>query len=115
MYLSEIGSTFTCTGASQVGEGSREMLDQNADKPLNGTEYHPVNHDGTVLLAVGSVVFQFKPLRQLEVQLNGSALPGTANSVYQMEVDLGAVEGAVSFVDHIVQTQVFQRGAQASA
>ena len=44
---------------------------------------------------------------------DGAALPGTAERVLQMEVDLGAVEGAVALVDLVVHAQLLQSGAQA--
>ena len=88
------------------------MLDQDTDKAFNGTEYHPVDHNGSVLLAVRPDILQFKPLGQLEIQLDGAALPGSADAVHQMEVDLGAIESAVPFVDHIRQLHFFQRFPQ---
>ena len=60
-----------------------------------------MDHDGAVLLAVLSGVLQFKPLRQLAVQLDGAALPGAAQGIGQMEVQLGAIEGAVAGVDGV--------------
>ena len=84
------------------------MLDQNADKALDRAEYHAVNHDWAVLLSVRSHILQLKPLGQLEVQLNRSALPGTSDAVHQMEVNLRAVEGSVSLVDDIGKTQLVQ-------
>ena len=81
------------------GERTGKVLGQNTDKPLNAAEYHTVDHNGTVLLAVRAHIFQLKPLRQLEVQLNGAALPGTTQAIGQVEVQLGAVECAVALVD----------------
>ena len=52
-----------------------------------------------MLLAVLAHVLQLKPLRHLGVQLDGAALPGPAQGVRQVEVQLGAVEGAVALVD----------------
>ena len=75
------------------------MLGQDADKALDRTKDHAVDHDGPVLLTVLAHVLQFKTLRQLEIELDGRALPGTAEAVHQMEVDLRAVESAVAFVD----------------
>ncbi len=75
------------------------MLGDDADEPLDGAQHHPVDHDGAVLLAVLAHVLQLEALRQLAVQLDGAALPGAAQGVGQMEVQLGAVEGAVALVD----------------
>src|SRR5699024_1526365 len=43
-----------------------------------------------------------------EVQLNGAALPGPADGVLQMEVNLGAVESAIPLVYRVGQAQVIQ-------
>ena len=77
------------------------MLDQNTDETLDRTEYYAVDHDRAMLLAVSSNVLQFETLRQLEVKLDRTALPGTSDTVYQMEVDLRSVERTVAFVYYI--------------
>ena len=87
-----MGSTFTCTGASHAGNAPRKVLGDDADEPLDGAQHHPVDHDGAVLLAVLAGVLQLEPLGQLAVQLDGAALPGPAQGVGQVEVQLGAVE-----------------------
>ena len=51
-------------------------------------------------------LIKIETLRKLEVKLDRTALPCSADSVYQMEVDLRTVECAVSFVDHIVKSKV---------
>ena len=48
---------------------------------------------------------QLKTLRQLEVQLDGTTLPGTSDRILQMEVDLRSVECTVALVYHIRQFQ----------
>ena len=54
-------------------ERAREMLCQDADEPLDAAEYHAVDHDRAVLLAVLAGIFELKPLRKLEVELDGAA------------------------------------------
>ena len=71
-----------------------------------------MDHDRAVLLAVRSHVFRLKALRKLEVELNGSALPGSSQGIRQMEVDLGSVERAVAFIDHIILSGLIQRLTQ---
>ena len=78
------------------------MLNQNTDEALDGAEAHAMQHDGALLGAVGVHVLQVKVERHLEVELDGTALPGTAERILQVEVDLGAVEGAVALVDLVV-------------
>ena len=89
-----------------------EMLDQDSDETLNGTVNNTVDHDRTMFLAVSSCVFQFESLRQLEVKLNGTALPGSSDGVFQMEVDLRSVECAVAFVDYVVKSKVIECSAE---
>ena len=45
---------------------------------------------------------EIEPFRQRHIQLNGSALPGSSQGIFDMDVDFGSVEGAVSFVDLII-------------
>ena len=67
-----------------------------------------MDHDGPVLAAVSSGVLEVEPLRHLEVQLDGSALPGPSEGVLQVEVDLRAVEGSIALVDHVVDVHGLQ-------
>ena len=100
-------------GGQPGGELARKVLNQNADEALDGAKTYAVQHDGALLGAVGVHVLQVKVERHLEVELHGTALPGTAERVLQMEVNLGAVEGAVTLVDLVVHAQLLQSGAQA--
>ena len=72
-----------------------------------------MDHHRPVLFPVGAGIGQVEALGQVHVQLNGAALPGTANAVLQVEVDLGAVEGAVALVDHVVHAQLVQSALEA--
>src|SRR5699024_9760429 len=62
--------------------------------------------------AVRSHIFRLKTLRQLEVELDGSALPGSSKGIRQMEVDLRAIERAIAFIDHIIPAGLIQCLAQ---
>ena len=93
------GQDLHLDGGQPGGEGPGEVLGDDADEALDGAQHHTVDHDGAVLLAVLAGVLQLEALRQLAVQLDGAALPGAAQGVGQMEVQLGAVEGAVALVD----------------
>ena len=85
------------------------MLNQNTDETLNGAEAYTVNHDRTLLGAVLSRIFQVKPLRHLEIQLDGAALPCSAQGIPQVEINLRSVERAVAFIDNIIKAHVLQR------
>lgn len=65
-------------GSQPSGELARKVLNQNTDKALNGAKAYAVQHDGALLGAVGVHVLQIKVERHLEVELHGTALPGTA-------------------------------------
>lgn len=95
------------------GELTRKVLNQNTDEALDGAKAYAVQHDGALLGTVGVHVLQIKVERHLEIELHGTALPGAAERILQVEVDLGAVEGAVALVDLVVHVQLLQSGAQA--
>ena len=61
-----------------------------------------MNHDWLLLGTVGVNVLKLEVVRQLEVKLDGTALPRTAKAVGQMEVNLRTVESAVALVDHVL-------------
>jgi hypothetical protein len=61
-----------------------------------------VQHDGPVLLPVLGHVGRAKPFGQLEVGLEGAALPFPPDGVGQLEVELRPVEGAFARVDLVV-------------
>ena len=89
------------------------MLNQNTDKAFDGSKHNAVNHDRTVLFSVRPHIFRLKPHRQLEIQLNRTALPCSADRILQMEVDFRSVKSAVSFVYHIIHPCFFQSATQA--
>ena len=93
-------------------ERAAELLRDDADEALNGAEHHAMDHDGTMLLTVRADIGQIKALGQLHVQLNGAALPGTSQTILEMEVDLRAVECTVAFIDGVVHAQIIQRALQ---
>ena len=86
------GKCLDLHGGQPGGELARKVLNQNTNEALDGAKAYAMQHDGALLGAVGVHVLQIKVERHLEVELNGTALPGTAERVLQVEVDLGAVE-----------------------
>ena len=71
-----------------------------------------MNHNRPVLLPICPNIFQIKPQRKLEIKLNRSALPGPANRILKMEINLGTIECPIPFVYHIVQSQLIQCASQ---
>ena len=49
-----------------------------------------------------------KRMRQLEVKLDRTTLPGSSDRIFQMEVNLRSVECAVSFIYNIRKTHIIQ-------
>ena len=96
------------------GELAGEMLDQDADEALDGAEAHAMQHDRSLLLAVGVGVLEVEIQRHLEVELHRAALPRATQRIVQMEVDFGTVEGAIALVDHVVHAELVERGLQAA-
>lgn len=105
-----MGMTLTCTGASHSGNAPGIVLGEDADEALDRAEAHTVNHDRTVLLAVRADILEIKALGHLHIELDRAALPGTAEAVLQMEVDLRTVERAVALVDDIGLAELVERG-----
>ena len=60
-------------GGQPDREGSGKVLGNHTNEALNGAQYHPVNHDGPVFLAVLAGVLQLEALGQLGIQLDGTA------------------------------------------
>jgi hypothetical protein len=100
-------------GREPEGQLSGVVLDHDADEPLEGAEDRTVKHDGPVFLAIRADVIGIQPLGQVEIGLEGAALPFTPDRVGQLEVELGAVERAFARVDLVVvadrQDRLFQR------
>ncbi len=82
------------------GEFACKMFHKNTEEPFHGTVDHPVDHDGPMLFIVRAFVCQVKTFRQRHVQLNCAALPGSAQSVLDVDVYLGTVKGTIPFIDH---------------
>ena len=51
-----------------------------------------MNHDGAVLLVVGSGVFKSETLRQVVIHLDCSKLPATSDGVFHHEVEFRSIE-----------------------
>src|SRR5574344_10397 len=89
------------------GEPQRKIahvfLEQDAEEAFDGAEGRAVEHHRNVLLVVLADVFGAEALREVEVHLNGSALPVTAERILEREFELRAVEGAFARVQDVVE------------
>ena len=77
------------------GECALEVLDQDADEALEGAEKGPVDDDGDTLGTVAGGVGQFEVAGQLEVELDGAALPLAAQGILDLQVDLGTMPSRI--------------------
>src|SRR5687767_12576659 len=79
-------------------EGAAIMLDQHAEEALHRPEKGAVDHEGPVRAAVAAHIRDIELLRQVEVELDGGALPVSPDSVLDFQIDLGAIEGATTLI-----------------
>jgi len=90
------------------------VLDQDPDESLETAEDGAVQHHRVMLRTVLADIFGAKPHRQVEIGLEGAALPFPPDRIGQLEVKLRPVEGAFAGVDLIIVRHladgVFQRG-----
>jgi hypothetical protein len=70
------------------------MLDQDADKALIGAEDRAVEHHRAVLVAILADIGGVEPLGQHPIRLDRADLPGAADRVGQVPLELGRIEGA---------------------
>ena len=89
------------------GEYALEVLDDNTEETLDGSEDRAVNDDRYLLRTILSGVLEVKVSGKLEVELDRAALPLSSERVLDLQVDLGAVESAVAFVDLVAALAVF--------
>ena len=81
-------------------EGAGIMLKQDGEETLNGAEQGTVNHHRALVGAICRDILKAETLRQVEVELDGGHLPGTADGIARLDGDLRAVErGASRIVD----------------
>src|SRR6266436_4150074 len=80
------------------------MLDQDAEEALDGTEQSAVDHERLMLGAIVGDVLQAEASGQIEIELHGGELPGAADGVNELDIDLGAVEGG--FALHFLERNV---------
>lgn len=78
------------------GECAGVVLDQDAEESFDGPKQRPMHHERLMLGAVFGDVFQAETRRQIEIELDGRELPGTADGVDELDVDFGAVEGRLA-------------------
>ena len=86
-------------GREPEREVAPRVLDEDPEKALERAEDRPMEDHGPLLGAVLGRVLEVEPFRVREVDLERPELPGAADRVGDLEVELRAVERAVSRVD----------------
>src|ERR1700687_2003809 len=90
-------ANFDLHGRQPYRERAGVMLDQDAEEALDGSEQGAMDHQGLMAGAVFADIFKGKTRGKIEIELNGGELPGTADGVDELDVDLGAVEGGFPY------------------
>src|SRR6266478_5373748 len=85
-------------------EGARVVFDQDAEEALDGAEQRAVHHERLMLGAVFADVLQAEARGEIEIELHGGELPGTADRVDELDVDFRAVERAFAY--HLFERNV---------
>lgn len=82
-----------------------KVLRNDGDEPFETSQDGTVNHHRSrrglvrVRRLVRGAVLEVEPLRELKVELDGRTLERSAQCVLDVNVDLGTVEGTVSWID----------------
>ena len=96
-----IGTIPTCIGESQNGNAPLKFSVMIPMNTLKGTENSSVYHNRLLLGAVRSDVLHVEVEGELEVELDSTHLPFTADSVLHFQVYLRTVECTVTLIELI--------------
>ena len=94
-------------GCEPEWEMASRMLDEHSCESLHRTEGSTVNHHGRLLRVVLGGVFQLETLWEVVVNLNGTQLPTTSDSVFHHEVELRTIEGSLAIFNFCIKTFLF--------
>src|SRR5207237_5361048 len=90
------------------------VIDEHAKEALDGAEQRPMDHEGLLARAIFGDIFQSEALGQSEIKLYGRKLPGTANGIHQLHIDLRAVKNGFAWHRLVRNTAALKRLAQRS-
>jgi hypothetical protein len=85
------------------------VLREDAEEPLEGAEERPVDAEDGVLVVVRPHVGQPEAGRHLGVELDRAELPGAAEHVGHVQVDLRAVERPLALADEVLDPVPLER------
>lgn len=84
------------------------VLHHECKEALNAAHDSTVDDDGTTESTSLVAVFEIEALRELEVELDGSELVHLAAAVFEVDVNLGTVEGTVAVSNLVVDLQLLE-------
>ena len=84
-------------------EGARIVLDQHAEEALDRTHQRPMDHHGSLALAIAGDVLEIEAFGQVEVELDGRQLPRPTDGVLDVDVDLRAVERTAALLGDVLE------------
>src|SRR5690606_30129948 len=90
------------------------MLDQNSDETLERPQNRTVQHDRMLAIIVFADVFSAESDRQVEIELQGTALPDATQAVLERKLDLRTVESRLTRLQIVRQSSGIQRSGQRS-
>src|SRR5690606_38725544 len=93
-------------------EGTFVVLDQNADEAFEGAEDRPMQHDRMLAIVVFADVFGTKTDRQVEIELQRTALPDTPQAILQRKLDLRTIESTLARLQIVWQASTVERRGQ---
>ena len=106
------GQEFDLYRSEPYGECAGIVFDEDAQEAFDTAEAGAVYHDRAMLLAVFADISHIEAFRHEHIELDCTALPGTADGILDVEIELRTVEGAVAFVNLIRNISIFQYLAQ---
>ena len=71
-----------------------------------------MNHNRLMFAAVLAYITDGKSLGKVKVHLNGGTLPGAAQHVPDLEINLGSIKNPFSGIHLVMQILLFQSGLQ---
>ena len=93
-------------------ESPAVILGEDADEALNRAKDDPVEHNRLDLLPVLVDVIAAEAMGEVDVKLDGPALPGSVHRVLQLEVELRPVEGPVAGVNLVFVARMLAGSSQ---
>ena len=91
---------------------TREVFNENRDKPFDGARHRAMDDHGPMRCVVVAGVGQVEPLRRVVIQLNRPQLPRPTNAVGHIEIDFRAVERAIAFLQFVFAASGLERRPQ---